>query len=111
MNRAMVLGLGILLAAVIVGCSSSSTEDKLMEEMLANQEKMIDLIAKKDEASKTEMTKIKEKLEELAKKVAALPKEKQEELKKKWQPKLEAAAEKAKKAILDALKDVKPPAP
>ena len=111
MNRARVLGLGILLMAVIVGCSSSSPEDKLMEEMLANQEKMIDLIAKQDASSQTKMKEVTEKMAELGKKIEALPKEKQDELKKKWQPKLEAAAEKMKKAMMDKLKDFKLPSP
>jgi peptidoglycan hydrolase CwlO-like protein len=111
MNRSVVLGLGILLMAVAIGCSSKSEEDKLMEEMLANQEKMITLITKQDEASKAEMSKLKERMGEIGKKLDALPKEKQEELKKKWKPKIDAAEERAKKAVLDALKSGKPPAP
>jgi hypothetical protein len=111
MNRSVVLGLGILLMAVVIGCSSKSEEDKLMEEMLANQEKLVDFMVKQDESSKAEMKKVAEKIAELGKKIEALPKEKQEELKKKWKSKLDAAEERAKKTMMDALKNMKPPTP
>jgi peptidoglycan hydrolase CwlO-like protein len=91
----MVFGLATLLMALVIGCSSKSEEDKLMEDMLANQQKMLDLMMKKDADAATEMKKIAEKMGEIAKKIEALPKEKQEALKKKWQSKIDDLKKKA----------------
>jgi hypothetical protein len=96
MNQAKVLGTAIVLAAIVVGCSSSAADDKLMEEMLAHQEKILELKQKNDEASAAEVKKLQEKVAELSKKIDALSAERREAMKKKYQAKADALAEKEK---------------
>jgi peptidoglycan hydrolase CwlO-like protein len=83
MNRSVVLGLGILLMAVVIGCSSKSEEDQVLEQMLANQKKMMELSKQNTEEAKAEVQKLQDQMKELEKKVDAWPKEKKEAFMKK----------------------------
>jgi hypothetical protein len=126
MNKAKVLGIGIFLTAILVGCgkkdeapakgddgkkkqqesSASTPEDKLMEANLDAMQKLVKLMeaGKEDAAAKAEAEKLNATLKEIKTKVDALPKEKQMELMTRWLPKMTEVTEKFGKLMIEAMK-------
>ncbi len=92
MNKAMVLGSAILLMALVIGCGSTSPEDKVMQEMIATMKQMAELKEQgaKDPAAANKALELMTKMLELGKKIESWPKEKQIEMQKKYEGEMKA---------------------
>src|SRR5262249_32319055 len=108
MNKAMIVGCGILAVAVLVGCGGSDTEeDKVMKEMISTMTQMVETMEKAKPATPeaafalmmTEMGKVAPKLKELDEKAKKWPQAKQDEMKKKYQSQIDALEARSKKIV------------
>ncbi|MCC6420789.1 MAG: hypothetical protein IT429_21345 [Gemmataceae bacterium] len=108
MNRAVVLGSGILLMTLLVGCGASG-DDAIMKEQIGIMNEMATLMEKAagnpEEAKKIqpEVEKLKQRGEEIEKKTKDWSKEKKEAMAKKYEGELKAAGERMAKAMMGGM--------
>ena len=102
--KATVIGSGILLMALVVGCSSSP-EDAVMKEMIATMNQAADLLEKGDMEG---FKKLEPKMKELGEKAEKWSKDKKDEMEKKYKSEAEAAQKRMMAAMLKGLKGKMP---
>jgi ABC-type transporter Mla subunit MlaD len=106
MNKAVILGSGVL--ALAVGCGGAGEETvikeqvALMKEMAAAYEKVTDADSLKQ--AQTQVDKLQQKAQELQRKVDSWPEEKKKQVNQKYGAELAAAADRLETARAKALK-------
>ncbi len=106
MNKAVVIGCGILAAAILVGCGGGG-DDAVMKDSIALMNEMSAILEKATDAESAkkaleEVKKMESRGNELKKKIDAMSKEQKDALEKKYKAEGEAAANRLLKAGLAA---------
>ena len=109
MHGPKILGVGLLMAAFVVGCSSASPEEAVMKEQISIMNEMSAVLENvKDEKAGKEveekMNNLKKRSEDLQKKAQGLSKEKLEQAAKKHEAEFKAAGERFGKAMIGSMK-------
>jgi len=108
MRHAILVGMGLLTAAVVIGCSNTSPEENIVKESISLMNEMAGVLESvKDEKTakkaKSMMKALEVKGNELNEKMAAIPKDKLATLAKKYETEGNAAKDRVSKALLKAM--------